>query len=88
MSDITKIAKQKKSNEEGSFFVRRRDGKQLPNKEDPEINWEETFYLNVLLHHFEYQIEVSIRTRKQETESRNCKFFSMFPNKYTQSQIK
>jgi len=52
-----------KNTEDEKFFVRRRDGKQLPEKGDPCINWEETFFLNVLLHHFEYQIDVSVRRR-------------------------
>lgn len=45
------------------FFVRRRETKGLPQKGDPRINWEESFLLNVLLHHFEYEMEVSIRIK-------------------------
>jgi len=64
----SKKEEKKESNEE-KFFVRRRDGKLLPEKGDPTINWEETFFLNTLLHHFEYQMDVSVRVRKHEAES-------------------
>ena len=49
------------------FFVRRReDTKGIPAKEDDGINWEETFYLNFILHRLEYSVEVSVRKREEE----------------------
>eukprot|EP01116_Phalansterium_solitarium_P018014 TRINITY_DN4606_c0_g1_i1.p1 TRINITY_DN4606_c0_g1~~TRINITY_DN4606_c0_g1_i1.p1 ORF type:complete len:389 (+),score=124.99 TRINITY_DN4606_c0_g1_i1:187-1353(+) len=49
------------------FYVRRREDRaRLPASADTSINWEETFFLNVLLHKFDYTLEVSIRHRPDD----------------------
>jgi len=46
------------------FFVRRKDAKGLlPPKGDTSIQWQETFFLNVLLHKYEYSLESSVRRK-------------------------
>jgi len=45
------------------FFVKRIESKTLPAQDKKDINWEETFYLNLILHNFTYTLEVSVRRR-------------------------
>lgn len=42
--------------------VFRRDSRKLPIG-DPEINWEETVYLNLVIHQFDYKLTLAICTR-------------------------
>lgn len=54
------------------MFVRRReDQKGIPAPADNTINWEETFYVNYILHKFEYTVEVSVRRRDENEQSPN-----------------
>jgi hypothetical protein len=63
------------------FFVRRKDNlASLPSKYDTDINWEETFFLNVILHHFEYTMRVTVRIRnntEKETSPRSSRNLNM-----------
>ena len=68
-----------KSSNQDKFFVKRFDAKgfhkvnafvnnlELPAKNDPNIDWECTQMLNVLLHHYQYTVEVSVRTKNPAT---------------------
>jgi len=49
---------------EEKFFVRRADTKGHPDKSDISIEWESTMLLNIILHHFKYIVEVSVRIRE------------------------
>ena len=40
----------------------RKDSKRLP-VGDPDIDWEETVYLNLIIHEFEYTVTLAICTR-------------------------
>ena len=44
----------------------RRDSKKLPIG-DPDIDWEETIYLNLVVHLFNYKITLAICTRTSPT---------------------
>ena len=44
----------------------RRDSRKLPIG-DPDIDWEETIYLNLIIHLFEYKITLAICTRTSPT---------------------
>lgn len=48
-------------NPEEPFYVLRNDSKSIPPAEAADINWEETCYLNLLLHSMEYTIEGAMR---------------------------
>lgn len=47
--------------------VFRKDSKKLPIG-DPEIDWEETVYLNLIVHQFDYTITLAICTRTSPKE--------------------
>lgn len=47
--------------------VFRRDSRKLPIG-DPEINWEETVYLNLVIHQFDYKLTLAICTRTSPKE--------------------
>lgn len=47
--------------------VFRKDSKKLPIG-DPEIDWEETVYLNLIVHQFEYTVTLAICTRTSPKE--------------------
>lgn len=47
--------------------VFRKDSKKLPIG-DPEIDWEETVYLNLIVHQFEYTLTLAICTRTSPKE--------------------
>lgn len=42
--------------------VFRRDSKKLPIG-DPDVAWEETLYLNLIIHQFDYQLTLAVCTR-------------------------
>ncbi|XP_043244252.1 uncharacterized protein KIAA0930 homolog [Amphibalanus amphitrite] len=47
--------------------VFRRDSKKLPIG-DPEIDWEETIYVNMIIHHFDYHLTLAVCTRTSPRE--------------------
>lgn len=47
--------------------VFRKDSKKLPIG-DPEIDWEETVYLNLIVHQFDYTLTLAICTRTSPKE--------------------
>mmetsp|Transcript_18470 Transcript_18470/g.25892 ORF Transcript_18470/g.25892 Transcript_18470/m.25892 type:complete len:385 (-) Transcript_18470:15-1169(-) len=61
------------------FFVKRRQNN-LPAKDDATINWEETFFLNVILHHFDYTLEVSVREKTVDPETQKPKLNAITKN--------
>ncbi|XP_013401419.1 uncharacterized protein KIAA0930 homolog isoform X3 [Lingula anatina] len=48
--------------------VYRKDSKKLPTLGDPAIDWEETVYLNVILHQIEYQLTCAVCSRTGDKE--------------------
>ncbi|XP_005093510.1 uncharacterized protein KIAA0930 homolog isoform X2 [Aplysia californica] len=56
--------------------VYRRDSKRLPALDEPSIDWEETVYLNIILHQFEYTITCGLCTRTAEQNLQILKKFS------------
>lgn len=54
---------------EENFFVVRKTDPNLPTLDDP-INWEETVYLNTIMHHFTYTLSIAICRRKQAPGSK------------------
>jgi len=46
-----------------TFFVTRKTDPNLPVLADPAINWEETVYLNTIMHHFRYRLSIAICTK-------------------------
>ncbi|XP_065070334.1 uncharacterized protein KIAA0930 homolog [Rhopilema esculentum] len=44
-------------------FVFRKESKSNPGLGDPHINWEETVYLNLIMHHMEYDLTCAVCTR-------------------------
>ena len=51
---------------ESEVEVFRRDSKKLPIG-DPDVDWEETIYLNLVVHLFNYKITLAICTRTSPT---------------------
>ena len=51
---------------ESQVEVFRRDSRKLPIG-DPDVDWEETIYLNLVVHLFEYKITLAICTRTSPT---------------------
>lgn len=65
--------------------VYRKDSKKLPIG-DPELDWEETVYLNLIIHQFEYILTLAICTRTSPKQlqilrriSQVCYFQKYFP---------
>ncbi|XP_059154419.1 uncharacterized protein KIAA0930 homolog isoform X2 [Physella acuta] len=56
--------------------VYRRDSKRLPALDEPTIDWEETVYLNLILHQFEYTLTCGLCTRTDENNLQILKKFS------------
>ncbi|XP_013065789.1 uncharacterized protein KIAA0930 homolog isoform X2 [Biomphalaria glabrata] len=56
--------------------VYRRDSKRLPTLTEPTIDWEETVYLNIILHQFEYTLTCGLCTRTDEKNLQILKKFS------------
>ncbi|BFZ04307.1 hypothetical protein BsWGS_07347 [Bradybaena similaris] len=56
--------------------VYRRDSKRLPAQDEPTIDWEETVYLNLILHQFEYTVTCGLCTRTGEQNLQILKKFS------------
>ncbi|XP_041365331.1 uncharacterized protein KIAA0930 homolog [Gigantopelta aegis] len=56
--------------------VYRRDSKKLPPLEDASIDWEETVYLNIILHQFIYTVTCAVCSRTGEKELQILKKFS------------
>ena len=56
------------------LFCCRRDSRKLPIG-DPDIDWEETIYLNLIIHLFEYKITLAICTR---TSPSNLQVIELF----------
>lgn len=56
--------------------VYRRDSKKLPALVDRGIDWEETVYLNLILHQFEYTVTCAICTRTSEKDLQILKKFT------------
>ncbi|XP_031559817.1 uncharacterized protein KIAA0930 homolog [Actinia tenebrosa] len=55
---------------EARIAVFRKDAKNLPSLGDPDINWEETVCLNLVLHQFEYILTCAVCTKPLEKELR------------------
>jgi len=53
---------------ESKIAVFRKDSKVLPSLGDPSIDWEESVYLNLILHQFEYTLTCAICTKPHEKE--------------------
>ena len=47
--------------------VQRRDSKKLPIG-DPEIDWEETIYANLIIHRFDFYVTLAVCTRTSPKE--------------------
>ncbi|XP_032220552.1 uncharacterized protein KIAA0930 homolog isoform X2 [Nematostella vectensis] len=58
------------SKSEAQILVFRKDTKNLPSLGDPDIDWEETVYLNLILHQFEYTLTCAVCTKPHEKELR------------------
>ncbi|RUS89227.1 hypothetical protein EGW08_003037 [Elysia chlorotica] len=56
--------------------VYRRDSKRLPALDEPTIDWEETVYLNIILHQLEYTLTCGLCTRTGEKNLQILKKFS------------
>ncbi|KAK3727721.1 hypothetical protein RRG08_032678 [Elysia crispata] len=56
--------------------VYRRDSKRLPTLDEPTIDWEETVYLNIILHQLEYTLTCGLCTRTGEKNLQILKKFS------------
>jgi len=56
--------------------VYRRDSKRLPALDEPTIDWEETLYINIILHQFEYTITCGLCSRTAEKNLQILKKFS------------
>ncbi|CAH3039990.1 unnamed protein product [Pocillopora meandrina] len=65
-----KDGKVDKDYQESKVAVFRKDSKVLPSLGDPGIDWEESVYLNLILHQFEYTLTCAICTKPQEKEMR------------------
>ncbi|XP_060084561.1 uncharacterized protein KIAA0930 homolog [Ylistrum balloti] len=69
-------------NPKGKFYMKteievyRRASKNVPSLEDKTINWEETVYLNIILHQFEYTVTCAVCTRTSEADLQILKKFS------------
>lgn len=57
--------------------VFRKDSKKLPIG-DPDIDWEETVYLNLVVHQFDYTLTLAICTRTSPKELQVSRFFQKF----------
>ncbi|KAL8618995.1 hypothetical protein ACOMHN_018377 [Nucella lapillus] len=53
--------------------VYRRGSKYLPKLDDPMVDWEETVYLNIILHQFDYTITCAVCTRTGAQELQTLK---------------
>ncbi|XP_063401040.1 uncharacterized protein KIAA0930 homolog [Mytilus trossulus] len=56
--------------------VYRKDSKLKPSLQDESVDWEETVYLNIILHQFEYTITCAVCTRTSNKELQILKKFS------------
>lgn len=63
----TQLADQIRSFSQTEVDVFRKDSKKLPIG-DPDIDWEETVYLNLIIHQFEYTLTLAICTRTSPKE--------------------
>lgn len=61
LDDLLYFVKSKGTREE-PFFVRRRTAKDLPAVDDAAVEWEATFWLNIILQHVDYTLVVSRHT--------------------------
>ncbi|CAL1548140.1 unnamed protein product [Lymnaea stagnalis] len=68
--------KSKHGNVQPLVEVYRRDSKRLPALDEPTIDWEETVYLNLILHQFEYTLTCGLCTRTDEKNLQILKKFS------------
>ncbi|XP_020625183.1 uncharacterized protein KIAA0930 homolog isoform X2 [Orbicella faveolata] len=68
--NTNKDGKVEKEQAESKIAVFRKDSKVLPSLGDPSIDWEESVYLNLILHQFEYTLTCAICTKPQEKEMR------------------
>ncbi|KAF0291693.1 uncharacterized protein FJT64_010268 [Amphibalanus amphitrite] len=62
-----KEAKKQSPKYETLLEVQRRDSKKLPIG-DPEIDWEETIYANLIIHRFDYYVTLAVCTRTSPKE--------------------
>ncbi|KAK3102251.1 hypothetical protein FSP39_009920 [Pinctada imbricata] len=64
--------------------VYRKDSKSLPHLDDQSIDWEETVYLNIILHQFDYTVTCAVCTRTSADNLQILKKFSQkeitYPN--------
>lgn len=61
--------------------VYRKDSKRLPIG-DPELDWEETVYLNLIIHQFEYILTLAICTRTSPKQLQILRRYSQVFNFY------
>ncbi|KAK2565641.1 Uncharacterized protein P5673_010783 [Acropora cervicornis] len=68
--DLLFYVKGKSQDHDGKskIAVFRKDSRVLPSLGDPSIDWEESVYLNLILHQFEYTLTCAICTKPQEKE--------------------
>ncbi|XP_046580369.1 uncharacterized protein KIAA0930 homolog [Haliotis rubra] len=59
-------AKGKPASLQAEIEVYRRDSKKLPSLDDKTVDWEETVYLNIILHQFVYRVTCAVCTRTDE----------------------
>lgn len=62
--------------------VFRKDSKKLPIG-DPDIDWEETVYLNLVVHQFDYTLTLAICTRTSPKELQVSRFFQKFSQPFS-----
>jgi len=73
---------------EERFFVRRRyQENAFPSLNNDLINWEETFFLNVILHHFQYKIVVSIRKKEENPSPKGENSSNLFMQKKIEKTV-
>eukprot|EP01091_Cochliopodium_minus_P010756 TRINITY_DN2923_c1_g2_i1.p1 TRINITY_DN2923_c1_g2~~TRINITY_DN2923_c1_g2_i1.p1 ORF type:complete len:334 (+),score=106.47 TRINITY_DN2923_c1_g2_i1:59-1060(+) len=56
-----------------NYFVRRKDSKNIPIRKDKNIDWERTYYLNVVINRLTYSLLVTIRRRNENEDNKKHK---------------
>lgn len=65
---------------ESKVDVARKDSSSLPSVADEKFNWPETFFLNFILHEFEYQVTVAVCTVHHMINVLRRKSLQVFPS--------
>ena len=55
--------------------VFRRDSRKLPIG-DPDVDWEETIYLNLIVHHLTYKVTLAVYSRTSHKDIQVCTLYT------------